>query len=134
MNPNTLTECDEIIMHIPHVPPAACESGHAELIIIVLVIAIGFLIKAWLSEKRKNGNETQVWRNRIEGKLDQTISNHDVCQKSLPYHFVTKDEYKELLSKRNQQWESFIEKFERLMTRFWSHSHDTNGKVDVQGQ
>jgi hypothetical protein len=134
MNPNPLTECGEISMNIPHVPPAACESGHAELIIIGLVIAVGFLVKAWLAEKRKNGNETQIWRTRIEAKLDQTILNHDACQKNLPYQFVTKDEYKELLAKRNQQWELFIDKFEKLMARFWNHSHDNNGKVDVQGQ
>jgi phage pi2 protein 07 len=57
-----------------------------------------------------------------------------MCQKNLPYQFVTKEEYKELLNKRNQQWEMFIDKFEKLITRFWNHSHDTNGKVDTQGK
>lgn len=117
-------------MNLPSVPPAALQPDNAELIIIFLVIIIGFLVKFYISEKKRNSVEAVAWRERIEDKLDLAISSHDLCQKELPYKFVTKEEFKDLLSERNRQWKDFNEKFDRLLDRFWNHSHDNRGKVE----
>ena len=119
-------------MNIPTIPSAACtDPSHAELTMIGLIILLVILARMWWHERFKNMKDHEHWAGRIEDKLDQSISSHEVCQRQLPFKFVTKDEFKELLAERNRQWQTFNEKFDRAMSHFWNHAHSHNGKIDT---
>jgi cbb3-type cytochrome oxidase subunit 3 len=120
-------------MGVPEIPTSVvCDSSHAEITIIFLIILVTVFAKLFWNERQKNVGEEERAYMRIEAKLDSVINGHIECQKQLPVQFVTKEIYKELLAERNRQWELFNEKFEKFIQRFWNHSHDTNGKVDRQ--
>lgn len=124
---------------IPKVPAAAvADAGHAELIIIGLVILLGVMIKLWWRERQNWEKKEHEWKERIEGKLDIAIENHIQCQKNLPFMYVTKDDFKtlnndlrEISNDRTKKWNTFTDKFDALMDKFGKHRHDENGKVDL---
>jgi hypothetical protein len=116
---------------IPSVPPSIiCDSGHAEIVIIVLIILTSVFVRLWWIGRKENQTRTNAWRERMEEKLDKALDDHTRCRETLPERFVTKEEFRDLLSERNRQWEDFNEKFGKLMDRFWTHCHDEKGKVE----
>jgi hypothetical protein len=120
-------------MNIPHIPSAAYnDPAHFELIMILMIVVVFIMTRMWWHERRKNDSEEERWVDRIEDKLDRTIGAHDQCQKDMPFKYVTKEEFRDLLKERNRQWTEFNDKFDKLIDRFWNHCHDHNGKVERQ--
>jgi hypothetical protein len=72
------------------------------------------------------------WKRRIENKLDQAIETHIECRAHLTKEFVTRDDFGEFLQLRHQEWKEFKELFQDFTTKFWKHTHETNGKPEVQ--
>jgi hypothetical protein len=120
-------------MNIPHIPISAYnDAAHSELIIVLMIIVVFVMAKMWWHERKKNDNEEERWIQRVENKLDRNMAAHDQCQKDMPFKYVTKEEFRDLLKERNRQWGDFNNKFGKLLDRFWSHCHDQNGKVERQ--
>ena len=124
---------------IPKIPAAAtCDPGHAELVILGLIVLLIIMAKLWWKERQSSLSEETKWKERLEAKLDIALLAHDACQKSLPFLYVTKEDFKvlyddlkQMSNDRNIKWNTFTEKFDALMEKFGKHRHDQNGKVDV---
>lgn len=116
---------------IDKIPPAIYQdSAHAEIIIIILIIAVVWLARGYRGEKSRNQAIETSWKQRIEGKLDTALANHEQCQRILPEKYVSKQEFSDLLQERNHQWGEFNKKFELLIERFWNHKHCAGGDVE----
>jgi hypothetical protein len=123
---------------IPKIPAAACDPGHAELIIIGLVILLIIMARLWWKERQDGLSKEAQWKERVEEKLDVALSAHIECQKNLPFTYVTKNDFKtlndylrEISNDRTKIWNTFTDKFDVLMDKFGKHRHDENRKVDV---
>jgi hypothetical protein len=104
---------------------------HAEILLPILFGMCSVLFYLYLKELRKKEVRDTSWEERIEEKLDKVLEEHINCQKSLPFTYITKEEFRIFLDERNKQWDSFTNKFDQHMTRFWHHQHDNNGKVEA---
>ncbi len=114
----------------PKVPEAVTnDAGHAEITIIFLIILVVLMGKLWWLERRRSIQAAEKWANRVEGKLDQAIAAHHQCQKEMPYRYVTKEEFKELIVERNRQWSEFNAKFDKALEIIWNHTHTVDGRV-----
>ena len=118
-------------MNLPHVPNSViCDSGHAEITIISLILLLAVFIRLWWVNRQERHNEAKEWRLRMEGKLDQALEDHQKCRQQLPFQYVTKEEFKDLMAERNKQWDEFNRRFEDFISKFWNHGHDNAGKVE----
>lgn len=118
-------------MMLDKIPPSICQdSAHAEIVIVILLAVVGWLVRLYRTEKKKNQEIEDNWKSRVETKLDTALSNHEHCQRMLPEKYVLKQEFTDLLKERNQQWDSFNKKFELLIERFWNHKHLSGGDVE----
>lgn len=116
---------------IDKIPPGICQdAAHSEIIIILLLVAVGWLVKLYRAEKKKNQEIENNWKDRVENKLDTALANHEQCQRILPEKYVSKQEFTDLLKERNHQWDEFNKKFESLIERFWNHKHCAGGDVE----
>jgi hypothetical protein len=121
------------IMNLPHVPPAiTCDSGHAEIVIICLIIISVLFYRSYKSEKKKREIEDTVWHQRIEDKLDNVLSEHSKCQAAIAERFASKtdrSEFIQLIKERTEAWIEFNKKFDTLMDMFKNHTHRDSGEI-----
>jgi hypothetical protein len=103
---------------------------HADILLPIASTIIGIL--SWLLYKEISIRRatTSHWHERIEAKLDLALEEHNKCQNLLPIAYVSRQEFKDLITERNKQWSDFTAKFDKFTDRFWNHQH-TNGKVDI---
>jgi hypothetical protein len=107
-------------MNLPRLPESSfCDPSHAELIIMGMFMVVFILARMWWVEHKKNEDDHKIWSQRIEEKLDKAMISHDECQKNMPFIFVTKQEFRDLIEERNRQWSHFNERFDKLIAEIF---------------
>ncbi len=96
-----------------------------EIMVNIIGVLVGFLQIIIV------GILSVIWAkiSKLENKNEEHLKRQLECQKNLPLDFLTRQEFGKFQEQRKEQWDEFLDKFEKLLDRFYRHTHDPNGSV-----